>query len=90
MPRAGGCRPSFFSRQRAALGNDAGRGMEATHQFISVTWEKTPFDVLWAEARQSGCRVCPWFRAAGVLNQGQTGAIGRSFLLAMSSVRGGR
>ena len=31
--------------------------MERSHQCVSVTWEKAPFDVLWAEARRPGCRV---------------------------------
>ena len=39
-----------------ALGHGADRGMEATHHFISATWEEATY-VLWAEARRSGFRI---------------------------------
>ena len=48
--------------------------MEASHQFISVSWEETTFDVLRLEARRSSCRV-RLKGQQGVLNQGERGVV---------------
>ena len=69
-------------------------GVEDLHQFVSVTREEASLDVLWAKGRRSSCESGAQGRRASWTNESEgvvareTGATGRSFLLATSSARG--
>ena len=65
--------------------------MKATRQFVSVSQEEAPFDVLWWR-RPVGPAAESSAKERSLLDhgeRGESGANGRSFLLAISSVRGG-